>query len=241
MAGDPQAPASDVGPAAPIPLTGRKKKAKKRRVLGLATTQRLRELTPQEERFVHEYLVDLQAGPAVKRAGYNHTTATSANVFGCNLLKRPHVARALNRAFEARLKRVDVRADDVLHEVAAIAFSDIRSVVEVTGAGTIRVKDSKDWTPEQAAAVESVEETKNGIKVKFYDKPGALSLLMRHMNMFPSTKVVHDPASGRTGIEIPGGGNDIDVISIYQIPDNGRDARPAPEALAVNGHGAPPG
>lgn len=234
---------SDVGPRAPIPIQGRKPPLRPR-TRARAKQQHLASrsgptdpLTPQEEKFVHEYLIDLDAPAAVLRAGYQSGSKEAASVQGSRLLSRRNVSLALNKAFEARMRRVDIKADDVLREVAHLAFADIGDVAEWEGS-TITLRKSSALPRKLRAAIAEVKETKEGLHVKMHDKTAALTLLMKHLNLFPSTRFVHDPATGRTGMEIPGGGED--VIVLYQIPDNGRDALPvAVGAGGQNGHPAP--
>jgi phage terminase small subunit len=238
MADVPPGPPSDVGPPPPISLKkARKKKGKQTRPALIA---REPALSPREAQFVTEYLKDLNATAAVQRAGFNFESEGAARVHASTLLRRRHVALALNRAFEARLQRNDVQADQIIASLKAQAFYDIRDVIDNWN-GIVTLKDLKALTPEQAAGVESIEMTQFGPKVKFADRFAALTLLMRHAGMLQhgGTRVGIDPQTGRVGVEITEGG-EREVLVVYHIPDNGRDARPV-EALAVNGHGTAPG
>ncbi len=58
-------------------------------------------MSPKQERFVEEYLVDHNATQAAKRAGYSEKTAYS---IGSENLKKPEIAAAI-AAGEARLRR----------------------------------------------------------------------------------------------------------------------------------------
>ena len=51
-------------------------------------------LTAKQERFVEEYLVDLNATQAAKRAGYSERTATE---IGYENLRKPHLQEALKQ------------------------------------------------------------------------------------------------------------------------------------------------
>lgn len=233
-----ETPPSDVGPRPPISLKkARKKKGKQTRPVLIA---REPDLSPREAQFVTEYLKDLNAHAAVMRAGFNFESDNAARVHASALLRRRHVALALNRAFEARLQRTEVQADQVIACLKAQAFYDIRDVID-TWNGIVTLKDLRSLTPEQAAAVESIEMTQFGPKVKFADRFAALTLLMRHAGMLQSggTRVGIDPQTGRVGVEVSEGG-EREVLVVYHLPDNGREARPA-VPLAANGHGAPPG
>lgn len=68
-------------------------------------------LTPKQERFVAEYLIDLNATQAAIRAGYSEKTAYSQ---GQRLLKNVEIAKSLTVARAKRVERVEVSADWVL-------------------------------------------------------------------------------------------------------------------------------
>ena len=68
-------------------------------------------MTPKQERFVAEYLVDLNATQAAIRAGYSKKTAYS---IGQENLKKPAVAEAVVAAQAKRSERTEVTQDYVL-------------------------------------------------------------------------------------------------------------------------------
>lgn len=77
-------------------------------------------LTPKQERFVAEYLVDLNATAAAIRAGYKEKTASQ---IGHNLLQKPAIELAVQEAQAAREKRTKITGDQVVSELAKIAFA----------------------------------------------------------------------------------------------------------------------
>ena len=68
-------------------------------------------LTPKQQRFVEEYLVDLNATQAAIRAGYSKRTA---NEQGARLLAKVSVANVVRAGIEARSERTGVSADWVI-------------------------------------------------------------------------------------------------------------------------------
>ncbi|MGU3387264.1 terminase small subunit [Methylobacterium sp. D53M] len=68
-------------------------------------------LTDKQQRFVEEYLVDLNATQAAIRAGYSEATAYS---IGNENLSKPEIAEAIATAQAARSERTKVTADEVL-------------------------------------------------------------------------------------------------------------------------------
>lgn len=68
-------------------------------------------LTPKQQRFVDEYLIDLNATQAAIRAGYSPKTAHS---IGAENLIKPEVQKAIEQAQQERQKRTLVTQDDVI-------------------------------------------------------------------------------------------------------------------------------
>src|SRR5574337_534635 len=148
-------------------------------------------LTPKQQRFVAEYLVDLNATAAYIRAGY----AARGNVAETNasrLLRNAQVAEAVQSAMKARENRTHITQDRVLQELARIAFFDIRRLYREDGS----MKAPHELDDEAAAVlagVEVLEEFAGGgegrvlightKKAKVWDKGGALTLAMRHLGM----------------------------------------------------------
>jgi phage terminase small subunit len=68
-------------------------------------------LTPKQQMFVKEYLIDLNATQAAIRAGYSMKTARSQ---GQRLLTKVDVQGAITEAQTQRAERVDINSDYVL-------------------------------------------------------------------------------------------------------------------------------
>jgi phage terminase small subunit len=77
-------------------------------------------LTPKQQAFVDQYLVDLNATNAALRAGYSQKTAYS---IGHENLNKPEIAAAVATAMAEREKRTHITQDRVLQELARLAFS----------------------------------------------------------------------------------------------------------------------
>ncbi len=71
-------------------------------------------MTPKQERFVEEYLVDLNACAAAKRAGYSERTA---EWIGPQLLKKAHVKDAVQRGLEEKKIKSGISAEYVLERL----------------------------------------------------------------------------------------------------------------------------
>jgi phage terminase small subunit len=142
------------------------------------------DLTPKQARFVEEYLIDLNATDAARRAGYSAKTAEQQ---GPRLLGNVGVAAAIQAAISARSARTQVTADRVVEELARLGFSDMREFAE-WGAAGVKLRNS-DTLPDDAARCvaevsQTITEGGGSLKFKLHDKKGALELLGRHLGMF---------------------------------------------------------
>ncbi|WP_423454283.1 terminase small subunit [Ottowia sp. VDI28] len=85
-------------------------------------------LTDKQQRFIEEYLVDLNASQAAIRAGYSPDTAGS---IGHENLKKPDIQLALLNARKAQQERTNITADGALREAWNVATADARELVEL--------------------------------------------------------------------------------------------------------------
>lgn len=141
-------------------------------------------MTPLQQRFADEYLVDLNATAAYKRAG-GQSDGAAASVGAAQLLRNIKVSAYIEAKKQERAKVTGITAERVLAELAKLAFYDPRKFYD--DAGNIRPIHTLD--DETAAAVSSFEvvETEGKPKVKKIkgaEKRAALELLGRHLAMF---------------------------------------------------------
>lgn len=147
-------------------------------------------MTPKRTRFVAEYLVDLNASAAARRAGYKG----DPNTVGPRLLANVGTATAVREAMEARSKRLEADADWVLRRLAAEADADLADLYDEHG----KLRPVKDWPlvwrQGLVAGVETVRE-KTGEdedgnpefgfvdKVKLSDRVKRLELIGKHVGV----------------------------------------------------------
>jgi len=174
-------------------------------------------MTPRQSRFVEEYLIDLNAARAVRRAGYSKR---SAGVQGYRMLRNKVIAAAIAKAKAERALRTGITADRVVIELAKVAFGDPRRLLS-WGSGGVILRDSDELTEAEAALVSEVAETRTSTggtrRVKLHCKMTALTALARHLGLFASGG---PGGGGRTGDGLTDGGGDND-----DQPADGDDAR----------------
>ena len=144
-------------------------------------------LNDKQSRFVEEYLVDLNATQAAIRAGYSEKTAGSQ---GFDLLKKPEIQEAVQKAMADRSKRTQITQERVLEEYAKIAFLDPRRLYQSNGS----LIPLQELDGDVAAAIGGLDVVTMGVdldgnavvtkKIKLIDKKGALDSIARHLGMF---------------------------------------------------------
>lgn len=71
-------------------------------------------LTPKQQRFVDEYIIDLNGRQAAIRTGY---AERSAEVTASRLLSNANISLAINKALASRSQRTEITADYVLSTI----------------------------------------------------------------------------------------------------------------------------
>lgn len=164
-----------------------------------------KDLTPKQQRFVEEYLVDLNATQAAIRAGYSSRTACEQ---ASRLLANVKVSEAIAEARKKLAEKTGITQERVLKEYARIAFLDIRKAFDEEG----QLRPVQELDDDTAAAIAGLEvevkrlpgeadetlegqphggalkrqhgETARLHKIKLADKKGELDSIARHLGMF---------------------------------------------------------
>lgn len=146
-------------------------------------------LTNKQLRFCEEYIVDLNATQAALRAGYK-----CPNVKGCQTLVKVNVQNEIARLKAKRSRRTQITADNVVIELAKIAFSNIEDYLTVDEDGETRLKSFEGIEGATLAAIESIKisTTKNKndsreyttTQFKLHSKLNALEQLGKHLGIY---------------------------------------------------------
>lgn len=159
-------------------------------------------LTPKQEAFVREYLIDLNATQAAIRAGYS---ARTANEQGARLLAKASVSQAVAEAKAERAEKTRINAEWLLTRLAEESTADIADLYDEQGG----LKPVHDWPlvwRQGLVAGLDVEEIKvEGVvvgtirKLKLSDRVKRLELIGRHIDVGAfKDKVEH---SGKVELE----------------------------------------
>jgi len=148
-------------------------------------------LTPKQQRFCEEYLIDLNATQAAIRAGYSEKTASSQ---GERLLRNAEIDRVINAGKQSRSERTQIDADWVLQRLALEADADLADLYDAETGDLLPVKDwPKIWRQGLVAGVDiealyeghgddriQVGHTK---KLKLSDRVRRLELIGKHIKV----------------------------------------------------------
>lgn len=147
-------------------------------------------LTAKQQRFVDEYLIDLNATQAAIRAGYSEKTAYSQ---GQRLLKNVETQTNIQNAMKKREEDIEITQAMVLKQLGRIAFSDVRKLFDADG----KLVDLTMLDDDVVAAIAGVDifEEFSGYgenrmligytkKYKLSDKLKALEMIGKHLGMF---------------------------------------------------------
>lgn len=185
------------------------------------------------ERFAAEYLVDLNATGAYRRACNPDATDRTAGVEGSRLLKNPRVQELVAEGRARLTDAIGVTAERTVEEYRRIGYIDPRTVMRWGPEGMVP-HPSDELTPEAAAAVAEVKSKrtirrdKDGgevetveLAIKMHSKVAALDALSRHLGLFRPEEV-----------KITGGGG----VLVVPYVDAATWAAEAAKQQAAHGH-----
>ena len=119
-------------------------------------------LTDKQRLFVEEYLIDLNATAAARRAGYS---AKTAEVIGFENLRKPNIAAAIGQAKAERSERTEITQDWVLEGL----------------------KENYRRAMQQEAVLDAEGNSTGEYRYNGAVANKSLELMGRHLNMFTDT------------------------------------------------------
>ena len=102
-------------------------------------------LNDKQQRFVNEYLIDLNATQAAIRCGYSEKTAYSQ---GQRLLKKDDIQKEVRKAQQKTINKLEITREDILKDLIKIKEDNIN-----------------DWPPHALKALEML------IKMQGFNEP----------------------------------------------------------------------
>ena len=173
-----------------------------------------RKLTPKQEEFCRQYVaLKFNGTQAAIAAGYAKGSAEAAS---SRMLRNVKVSETIASIVEKGLSKLDIKAEDVVAELAKMGFARIDDYVEWDDKAEMQLRASKELEDGKSAALREIEfissDIGNRVKFKLHDKKGPLELLGKNLNMF------------KDRVDITSGDKEIEGPLLY-LPDNGRDKK----------------
>jgi phage terminase small subunit len=179
-------------------------------------------LTPKQERFVLEYLKDLNATQAAIRAGYSVKSAARIAV---DLINKTHVADAIQSGKAAQSKRLQIEADEILGLALKRARTGFSRFVTIDADGQPRIDLSRCTPSDLDCLTEIQTETvleafgegevqkvrKTKIKLASQDKN--IELLMKHLGLLTEK------------VDVTSGGRALTGLVLEELDDEELDRR----------------
>lgn len=151
---------------------------------GKSETKDTGKLTDKQLIFCFEYVKDLNGTLAAIRAGYSKKTAQEQ---ASRLLSYVMVSQKINELKNKRAEKLEITAEMVLTELAAIGFADISQFFD-EGYSIKSIAELKD----KSKVISSIQveefvgefgKTRN-VKFKMHDKIAALEKIAKHIGFF---------------------------------------------------------
>ena len=153
-------------------------------------------LRGKQQRFVEEYLIDLNATQAAIRAGYSEKTAKE---IGSENLTKPNIAKAIQEAQSKRTEETQIDSAYVLKRLVEIDQMDVLDIMDDDG----NVKPLRDWPKiwrQYISNIEtiSIDDGEGWLKkIKWPDKVKNLELLGKHVSVGAfKDKIEHSGPNG---------------------------------------------
>ena len=136
-------------------------------------------LTPKQQRFCDEYLIDMNATRAALRAGYTQATAMNGQ-----LMEMPKIQAYLKERTAQAAQKLQVRHETLLGELMKVAFANMGDYFGDDG----RVKPMQDIVDDKKSAIWSlkVSEGKYGttLQLRLHNKLAALEKIAKHIKFY---------------------------------------------------------
>jgi phage terminase small subunit len=144
-------------------------------------------MTPKQQRFVEEYLIDLNATQAAVRAGYSASTAMEQ---GYQLLQNTSVSSAITALKAERSKQTGIDAAWLLKRLADEAEADLNDIYDDVGALKPIHEWPLIWRKGLVGGIKAIEERDDTGKVvgvvrevKLSDRVKRLELIGKHVDV----------------------------------------------------------
>lgn len=155
-------------------------------------------LNRKRKLFCEEYIKDLNASEAAKRAGY---IGKDVRTTACSLLKKPECSEYIKELQSATAERNRITVDDLIHDLDEIRKADLKDLYDEDGnlkgvnrlpSNVTRIIQEHEVTTQTIIGCD-IEKTRT--KYKFYSKLEAIEKLAKHLGFYERDNIrtlIHD-------------------------------------------------
>lgn len=156
-------------------------------------------LTPKQEKFVRN-LVDGMSQYDAYRNSYNAENMKRSTIDrrATELAAKSTIKARYNELIEKANEKVEIKAEDILRELKAIAFSNGTDYAEIKN-NKLLFKNTGELDEDKKKAISTIKQTREGKSIETYDKLKAIDMLVKYMKLFdnadnetstPSLKII---------------------------------------------------
>ncbi|WP_289024344.1 terminase small subunit [uncultured Salegentibacter sp.] len=165
------------------------------------------QLTPKQQKFISEYLVDLNATQAAIRAGYSESGARTE---GARLLANANIQQKIQEEREKAAERNKISVDECVGILANLARFDIAEIYDSNG----NLKSLDQIPKAHRMAIEGLDTDEINVdgrvvgnirKARLAGRKGAIDMLLKYLGGYERD---NNQQGGK--------------ITVFQIPDNRR-------------------
>lgn len=174
------------------------------------------DLNLEDQLFVRSYVIDRNKAAAMRRLGHSGDGPLLRRRADHHLNKS-EVQAAIEFLAGRMMEKLDITAEKVQRQIAAVAFFDPRDVMQFDQYG-VRMLHSRFWTAEQVAAIKKIKMGQNGVELELYDRLRASEMLAKQLGVQPEDNDAAEQA--RIGAEQA-------IEKIFTIFTRTKEPRPA--------------
>lgn len=145
-------------------------------------------LNMEEQLFVRSYIIDRDPVAALRRLGHRSADKSTLKARAARYFAKPEVENAIERLAKRMMSKLEITAERVNQNLAAVAFFDPREIMQFDQYG-MQILNSRFWTEEQARAIQSIKQGQHGVEVKFYDRMRASEILGKQIGAIKDENV----------------------------------------------------
>jgi phage terminase small subunit len=141
-------------------------------------------LSLEEQLFVRSFVIDRNHVAAMRRLGHRGEDSVVLKRRAQKYLDKADVQNAVDFLAKRMMEKLDITAEKVQRQIAAVAFFDPREVMQFDKYG-VTLLHSRYWTAEQAAAIKTIKQGQNGVEIVLYDRLKANEMLAKQLGVQP--------------------------------------------------------